>query len=171
MRVMVLAAAFFGLVSPSSDSGTAVHGFFELAKSAAPSSGTTTASVRPSQPPAIMLGPWSESEPGLAGPGSAYPVFEGSDQAAVRAGKENAVPKGLQAQPIPAKVQFGFVLTPSTAPTRSIGSYAQGCLARAVALPVDGPAWQVMRLSRNRNWGTPELVSFRDRAECRRRKA
>jgi murein endopeptidase len=30
-------------------------------------------------------------------------------------------------------------------------------------LPVDSPAWQVMRLSRNRNWGTPELVSFIER--------
>jgi hypothetical protein len=170
MRVMVLAAAFFGLVSLS-DLGTAIHGFSAVAKSAASSSGRTTASV-----PAIMRGPWSEFEPGLAGPGSAYPVSheaaaEGRDQAALGAGKENAVPKALPAQAIPAKVQFGFVLTPSTSPTRSIGSYAQGCLAGAVALPVDGPAWQVMRLSRNRNWGTPELVSFRDRAECRRRKA
>ena len=26
-------------------------------------------------------------------------------------------------------------------------------------LPVNGPHWQAMRLSRNRNWGHPELVS------------
>ena len=31
--------------------------------------------------------------------------------------------------------------------------------ARA-ALPIDGPAWQAMRLSRNRNWGHPELVAL-----------
>jgi penicillin-insensitive murein endopeptidase len=31
-------------------------------------------------------------------------------------------------------------------------------LAGAVALPIDGPHWQVMRLSRNRNWGHPSLV-------------
>ena len=30
-------------------------------------------------------------------------------------------------------------------------------------LPVDGPAWQVMRLSRNRNWGHPELVALVER--------
>ena len=41
---------------------------------------------------------------------------------------------------------------------RTIGFYSRGCLAGGVALPVNGPAWQVMRLSRNRNWGHPELI-------------
>jgi penicillin-insensitive murein DD-endopeptidase len=54
-------------------------------------------------------------------------------------------------------------LTPLTGPTRSIGSYADGCLAGAVALPITGPTWQVMRLSRDRNWGTPRLVKFIER--------
>ena len=27
-------------------------------------------------------------------------------------------------------------------------------------LPTEGPSWQVMRLSRNRNWGNPHLVQF-----------
>ncbi|MEO8669276.1 MAG: penicillin-insensitive murein endopeptidase [Bauldia sp.] len=63
------------------------------------------------------------------------------------------------AERIPAKQLFGKVKGPALA-TRSIGSYAKGCLAGAVALPVDGPAWQAMRLSRNRNWGTPRLVEF-----------
>ena len=44
-----------------------------------------------------------------------------------------------------------------------IGSYADGCLAGAVALPITGPAWQVMRLSRDRNWGTPRLIQFIER--------
>ena len=43
---------------------------------------------------------------------------------------------------------------------RAIGFYAKGCLAGAAALPIDGPAWQAMRLSRNRNWGHPELVAL-----------
>src|SRR5262245_3042098 len=42
----------------------------------------------------------------------------------------------------------------------SFGTYARGCLAGAQALPVDGPAWQVMRLSRNRNWGHPKLIAL-----------
>jgi penicillin-insensitive murein DD-endopeptidase len=45
-------------------------------------------------------------------------------------------------------------------PVRPIGSYANGCLAGAVTLPITGPTWQVMRLSRDRNWGTPRLVNF-----------
>ena len=46
---------------------------------------------------------------------------------------------------------------------RAIGFYAKGCMAGGKALPVDGPAWQVMRLSRNRNWGHPELVALVER--------
>ena len=54
--------------------------------------------------------------------------------------------------------------------TRSIGGYAKGCLAGAVALPLDGPNWQVMRLSRNRHWGNPELVDYLEKFADRRRK-
>jgi penicillin-insensitive murein endopeptidase len=34
-------------------------------------------------------------------------------------------------------------------------------------LPVDGDTWQVMRLSRNRNWGHPQLVAFLERLAAR----
>ena len=51
-------------------------------------------------------------------------------------------------------------MTPLPGPVRPIGSYANGCLAGAVTLPITGPTWQVMRLSRDRNWGTPRLVKF-----------
>ena len=61
---------------------------------------------------------------------------------------------------LPAKQLFSEVTTPSPGATKSIGSYAEGCLAGATPLPVTGPRWQVMRPSRNRNWGTPELVSY-----------
>lgn len=40
------------------------------------------------------------------------------------------------------------------------GSYAKGCLAGGAQLPETGPTWQAMRLSRNRNWGHPETISF-----------
>jgi penicillin-insensitive murein endopeptidase len=46
---------------------------------------------------------------------------------------------------------------------RAIGSYSRGCLAGAVPLPINGPAWQEMRLSRNRNWGHPELIALIER--------
>ena len=63
----------------------------------------------------------------------------------------------------PAKVLFGAVNAPSKMATRSIGFYARGCLAGGKPLPVDGPAWQAMRLSRNRMWGHPTLVRYIER--------
>jgi penicillin-insensitive murein DD-endopeptidase len=70
--------------------------------------------------------------------------------------------KKVAAKPVgpPAKVLFGAVKTPAVMPARAIGFYAKGCLAGATALPIDGPAWQAMRLSRNRNWGHPNLVAL-----------
>ncbi|WP_053239437.1 penicillin-insensitive murein endopeptidase [Pleomorphomonas koreensis] len=63
----------------------------------------------------------------------------------------------------PAKELFGAAEAPAPLAARSIGTYARGCLAGAALLPVNGPAWQVMRLSRNRNWGNPVLVDFLER--------
>ena len=63
----------------------------------------------------------------------------------------------------PAKVLFGAQNLPSDQRAEPIGSYARGCLAGAVQLPETGPDWQAMRLSRNRHWGHPSLVSFIER--------
>jgi penicillin-insensitive murein DD-endopeptidase len=64
---------------------------------------------------------------------------------------------------LPAREVFGRALTPTEVQSRSIGFYARGCLAGAKALPVDGETWQVMRLSRDRNWGNPAMISFLER--------
>jgi penicillin-insensitive murein endopeptidase len=63
----------------------------------------------------------------------------------------------------PAKELFGRKAQPAPLAARAIGFYARGCLAGAVALPVNGETWQVMRLSRNRNWGHPNLVALLER--------
>ncbi len=63
----------------------------------------------------------------------------------------------------PARDYFGAAHASAPLAARSIGSYAKGCLAGAKALPVDGATWQVMRLSRNRNWGHPALIAFLER--------
>jgi penicillin-insensitive murein endopeptidase len=60
----------------------------------------------------------------------------------------------------PAKKLFGAEKLPANLRARAIGYYARGCLSGAVDVPVDGEAWQVMRLSRNRNWGHPQLVEL-----------
>ncbi|CAG0910961.1 unnamed protein product, partial [Cyprideis torosa] len=59
-----------------------------------------------------------------------------------------------------AKQLFGYKPTGSSQSPAPVGSYAKGCLAGGVALPETGPTWQAMRLSRNRNWGHPELVDY-----------
>src|ERR1041385_7004023 len=63
----------------------------------------------------------------------------------------------------PAKELFARRLKPADMQARSIGFYTHGCLAGGVALPINGKTWQVMRLSRNRNWGHPELIAFLER--------
>ena len=62
-----------------------------------------------------------------------------------------------------AQVLFGRQRRPAPGPAEAIGSYADGCLEGAVALPADGPNWQVMRPSRNRAWGHPALIHLIER--------
>jgi penicillin-insensitive murein endopeptidase len=72
--------------------------------------------------------------------------------ALLAAGAATAEPKANQL--------FGAHRTASQQPPAPIGSYARGCAAGLVALPETGPTWQAMRLSRNRNWGHPEMIRF-----------
>ena len=62
-----------------------------------------------------------------------------------------------------AKQLFSHVELPSLGKAMAIGYYPRGCLQGGVELPVTGPNWQVMRVSRNRNWGHPELIRFLER--------
>src|SRR3954465_3682317 len=64
---------------------------------------------------------------------------------------------------IGAKELFGRKILPAAMPTRVIGFYAKGCIAGAEELPITGSTWQVMRLSRNRNWAHPEMVKLLER--------
>src|SRR4030088_2942670 len=59
-----------------------------------------------------------------------------------------------------AKELFGRKVLPAAMPTRVVGFYAHGCIAGAEALPINGDTWQVMRLSRNRNWAHPDMVAL-----------
>ena len=63
----------------------------------------------------------------------------------------------------PANDLFGSVPTPAPLNARAIGGYAKGCLSGGVSLPINGPDWQVMRVSRNRNWGAPQLIDYMER--------
>ena len=60
----------------------------------------------------------------------------------------------------PAKQLFGSAGLPTATDAQPFGSYARGCMSGAIALPTDGPTWQAMRLSRNRRWGNPQMISL-----------
>ncbi len=75
------------------------------------------------------------------------------------------------AEDMPAKQAFGGEALPVLAQQpQSIGFYAKGCLAGAVALPTDGPNWQVMRLSRNRRWGHPRMIGLLENCPATRQR-
>ncbi|HYW63817.1 MAG TPA: penicillin-insensitive murein endopeptidase [Bradyrhizobium sp.] len=71
---------------------------------------------------------------------------------------------------IGAKELFGRKLLPAAMPTRVVGFYAKGCIAGAEALPLNGDTWQVMRLSRNRYWGHPDMVALVQRLAAKAHK-
>src|SRR6202011_4730674 len=89
-----------------------------------------------------------------------------SASAALAQDKGNVDPKPLPPLANPndpklgAKELFGRKVLPAAMPTRVVGFYAKGCIAGAQALPIDGETWQVMRLSRNRNWAHPNMVAL-----------
>ena len=64
------------------------------------------------------------------------------------------------AQEKAAKELFAAAPLPAELPPEPIGFYSRGCMAGGVQLAPDGPRWQAMRLSRNRQWGLPVMVDF-----------
>ena len=66
-----------------------------------------------------------------------------------------------------AKELFGRKVLPAAARRSVVGFYAKGCIAGAEALPINGDTWQVMRLSRNRNWAHPQMVALVERLSAK----
>src|ERR1700681_915737 len=69
-----------------------------------------------------------------------------------------------------AKELFARKLLPAAMPTRVIGFYSKGCIAGAEQMPITGDTWQVMRLSRNRNWAHPDMVKLLERLSVKAHK-
>ncbi len=93
----------------------------------------------------------------LSGAGSQVGAQETAAQIAAQVKREA---KKHKSGPTPAKKLFGTKKKAAKLAPRAIGFYSRGCLAGAEQVPIDGPAWQAMRLSRNRNWGHPVLVDL-----------
>jgi penicillin-insensitive murein DD-endopeptidase len=71
---------------------------------------------------------------------------------------------------IGAKQLFARKLLPSAQPAKVIGEYAKGCIGGAMQMPITGDTWQVMRLSRNRNWGYPDMIALLKRLSVKAHK-
>jgi penicillin-insensitive murein DD-endopeptidase len=52
------------------------------------------------------------------------------------------------------------VTGPTAGPSRAIGFYSRGCLAGGIALPIDGPGYEAVRLQRGRMFGHPDIIDF-----------
>src|SRR3989304_4663365 len=97
------------------------------------------------------------ASPLLAQAPGPQPAPKAAEKKAAEKAAPKAAPKSA-AKTVAAKQLFGAAVMPAPLAARAIGFYAKGCLAGALALPVDGRTWQVMRLTRNRNWAHPDLV-------------
>ncbi len=113
----------------------------------------------------LLLGTGVVSMPALAGGGGVANPLNPPEPAALAAksGKKTShsvkpVKLAGSLSNIPAKKLFGRERQASAMRPRSIGYYSKGCLAGAKRLEPTGPAWQAMRLSRNRNWAHPAMV-------------
>jgi len=71
---------------------------------------------------------------------------------------------------IGAKQLFARKLLPAAMPPKAIGFYSKGCLAGGEQMPITGDTWQVMRLSRNRNWGYPDTIALLKRLSIKTHK-
>jgi len=58
---------------------------------------------------------------------------------------------------------------PVSGAPQSIGGFANGCIVGAQALPLDAPAYQVMRQDQRRYYGHPDLIAFIERLSTRTR--
>ncbi|MEI6414393.1 MAG: penicillin-insensitive murein endopeptidase [Pseudomonadota bacterium] len=66
----------------------------------------------------------------------------------------------LAAMPPLAANPWALQETPSSGLAQSLGGYTAGCLAGAGSLPLTGEGYQVMRPSRHRYFGHPQLLAY-----------
>ena len=113
-------------------------------------------------PPVLAPAPAASGIAAIAEPPKAVATSQVEDD-------DDAKPAGADAKEsvvkpaVAAKLLFGAAKSSAPLAARSIGYYSRGCLSGAKALPVDGKGWQAMRLSRNRNWGHPDLIALIER--------
>ncbi|WP_244534635.1 penicillin-insensitive murein endopeptidase [Hyphomicrobium sp. CS1GBMeth3] len=166
LAVLAAPASLAVAAETEAELGRTWHGPATMAAEAAAKQAAKEAIVPPLPKPARP--PVTESAPDAAKPAEpAKPVEKTAatpptDEADTKAsGNKNADTPKKKA--LTAKQLFGTVKSAAPLTARAVGWYAKGCLAGGKPIAVDGPGWQVMRLSRNRNWGHPNLVALIER--------
>lgn len=128
-------------------------------KNAAPA-GSAAAPAGPATP---IVNPTAAATGSIAPPTPAVPAIKPTPATLIPAAKAAATAAPAKIVLTPARELFGAAKIAAPLTARAIGSYAKGCLAGGQALAIDGPAWQAVRLSRNRNWGHPKLIALLER--------
>lgn len=169
-------AAVAAPTAPETESGHQWQGPAAAAAQAAAEQAAKEAVVPPLPAPADR--PAAKPEPETAKPAepapaaakdtppdakAATPAKSDSDDAKKADTKDAKVKEKPKKPVLSAKQLFGSVKTSAPLAARAVGWYSKGCLAGGKPIAIDGPGWQVMRLSRNRNWGHPKLVSLLER--------
>jgi len=94
----------------------------------------------------------------LAGCGGGGSSGSDGEDSEVMLATQASIPADMQG--VAAKRLFGAEAGPAAMRAASYGFYSKGCLAGGAQLAETGPTWQAMRLSRNRNWGHPEVIDY-----------
>lgn len=166
MRLLILGLMALGFLLPSVGSVTAdeIEALLKRAAESATAAATDTQAAPAIVPPAPVpvtrpTTPKAKPVPDKALPEKEVKKVEPKKPAKkAKAAAKPKKKKKKRRKTLAARHQFAAARKPADLKARAIGWYAKGCLAGGVAVPIDGPAWQVMRLSRNRNWGHPKLV-------------
>jgi penicillin-insensitive murein endopeptidase len=151
LAVVLASGSAFSQIAPTppaADAPAVVAPIPATPAPAAPSPAPAEAAPAPPAAPAPVVTAPPVDEPAAVVENPPVPPKRPSDTSL----KDAAVPA--------AKDLFAKADLPSIGKAVAIGYYPNGCLQGGVELPIDGPTWEVMRLSRNRNWGHPELVRF-----------
>lgn len=136
------------------------------AADASPAAATTpvvTAPPASDAAPVVTTSPAQPPAPVVVAPPAPPPAPAVAVPAPLPPQKPAVTEKPEKKEATPAKTLFAAEKLPSLGKAMAIGYYPRGCLAGGVPLPVTGRTWQVMRVSRNRMWGHPELVRFLER--------
>lgn len=110
------------------------------------------------------------TKPSLAQAEQRGTLYPSGDRAKLARKSAKAAAEARQRERVPAKQLFGRMRAAAPLRPQAIGFYSRGCLSGGEQLETDGPAWQAMRLSRNRNWGHPRLVRLVRRLATEARK-